>query len=167
MVSGIDHGSRFSSLTHICRYTVVDHDHMMCPDPEMSVMHAFSTLFVAGPCILGLTVNEVMGRELQQTFVAGDLERPSGGKPANVPGRTVILNQDKWDMGAHRFTWVENNLVVAATDMPDYDDREDLEEAAPHYSKTADRTSIYGVEKVYTNPDIAHERIVFKTEEFA
>jgi hypothetical protein len=29
-------------------------------------------------------------------------------------------------MGAHRFTWAEINLLVAATDMPGYDDREDL-----------------------------------------
>ena len=35
---------------------------------------------------------------------------------------------------------MENNLVVAATDMPDYDDRKELEgedeEQATHYSKT-------------------------------
>ena len=68
---------------------------------------------------------------------------------------------------AHRFTWVENNLVVAATDMPDYDDRKDLEgedeEQAKHYSKTMDRTSLYGEAKVYVDREIAHERIVFKT----
>jgi hypothetical protein len=86
---------------------------MLCPAPELSVQHAFSTLFTAGPCILGLTLNEVMGRDLQQTFVEGDLEMNGGGNPDGVPGRTIILQQNKWDMGAHRFTWVENNLVVA------------------------------------------------------
>ena len=95
------------------RFTVVDYDRMMCPAPELSVVHAFSTLFTAGPCILGLTINEVMGRELQQTFVEGDLETPDGSRVEGVPGRTIILQQNKWDMGAHRFTWVENNLVVA------------------------------------------------------
>ncbi|KAL7532601.1 hypothetical protein ACHAXR_008521 [Thalassiosira sp. AJA248-18] len=150
------------------RFTVVDYDHMMCPDPELSVVHAFSTLFTAGPCILGLTVNEVMGRELQQTFVEGDLDKPSGINVENFPGRTIILQQNKWDMGAHRFTWVENNLVVAATDMPDYDDRKDLEgedeEQATHYSKTLDRNNLYGQDKVYVNREIAHERIVIKTK---
>jgi hypothetical protein len=38
------------------------------------------------------------------------------------------LKQDKWDMKAHRFTWVEQNLVVAATDFEDYDDRKNLDE---------------------------------------
>ena len=79
------------------RFTVVDYDRMMCPNVEMSVVHAFSTLFTAGPCILGLTVNEVMGRDLQQTFVEGDLE--GSGEGVVVPGRTIILQQNKWDMG--------------------------------------------------------------------
>merc|ERR1712127_266944 len=92
------------------RFTVVDYDRMMCPDPEFSVVHAFSTLFTAGPCVLGLTVNEITGRGLQQTFVEGDLEMAEDVK-VRVPGRTIILQQNKWDMGAHRFTWVENNLV--------------------------------------------------------
>ena len=40
------------------RFTVVDYDHSLCPDHEISVVHAFSTLFTAGPCVLGWTVNE-------------------------------------------------------------------------------------------------------------
>ena len=52
--------------------------------------------------------------------------------------------------------------------MPDYDDRKDLEgedeEQAKHYSKTMDRTSLYGEAKVYVDREIAHERIVFKTQ---
>jgi hypothetical protein len=63
---------------------------------------------------------------------------------------------------------VENNLVVAATDMPDYDDRKELEgedeEQATHYSKTLGRNNLYGQDKVYVNRDIAHEIIVIKTE---
>ncbi|KAL7461497.1 hypothetical protein ACHAXS_001917 [Conticribra weissflogii] len=150
------------------RFTVVDYDRMMCPSPELSVPHAFSTLFTAGPCILGYTLNEVMGREVQTSFVEGDLEIPGGGRPEGVPGRTIILQQNKWDMGAHRFTWVENNLVVAATDMPDYDDRQELEgsdkEQTAHYSKTQTRTDLYGLEKLYVDRNIAHERIVIQTQ---
>jgi hypothetical protein len=89
------------------RFTVVDYDRMMCPNPETSVVHAFSTLFTAGPCILGLSVNEVTGRGLQQTFAEGDLVAGSegggeeGGSAARggVPGRTIVLKQNKWDMG--------------------------------------------------------------------
>ena len=57
--------------------------------------------------------------------------------------------------------------VSTATDMPDYDDRKELEgedkEQATHYSKTLDRKSIYGEGKVYINREIAHERIVMTT----
>ena len=83
---------------------VVDYDRMMCPDLELSVVPAYSSLFTAGPCILGFTINQVMGRELQQTFVEGDLEVPEGAKGAeSVPGRTIILQQNKWDMGGERW----------------------------------------------------------------
>ena len=58
-----------------------------------------------------------------------------------------------------------------ATDMPDYDDRKELEgedeEQATHYSKTMDRTNLYGEDKVYVNRDISHERIVMKIEQVA
>ena len=145
------------------RFTVVDYDQMMCDNPELSVSHAYSTLFTGGPCILGMTLNEVMGRPLQQTFEHGDLITD-----VEVPGRTVVLNQNKWDMGAHRFTWLDNNLVVAATDMPDYDDRQELKgedkDQAAHYSKTLDRTTLYGYKKVYTDREIAHERVVFQIQ---
>mmetsp|Transcript_27614 Transcript_27614/g.55730 ORF Transcript_27614/g.55730 Transcript_27614/m.55730 type:complete len:120 (-) Transcript_27614:351-710(-) len=109
-----------------------------------------------------------MGRDVQTSFVEGDLEMPGGGRPEGVPGRTIILQQNKWDMGAHRFTWVENNLVVAATDMPDYDDRQELEgsdkEQTAHYSKTQTRTDLYGLDKLYVDRNIAHERIVIQTQ---
>ncbi len=61
-------------------------------------------------------------------------------------------------MGAHRFTNLEQNLVVAATDMPDYDDREKLEDME-HYSKTHVKTGIYGLEKLYTDKNTANEDI--------
>ena len=60
-------------------------------------------------------------------------------------------------------------LRLTATDMPDYDDRKDLEgedeDQATHYSKTMDRISIYGEGKVYVDRDIAHEKIVMKTQQ--
>mmetsp|Transcript_7672 Transcript_7672/g.11076 ORF Transcript_7672/g.11076 Transcript_7672/m.11076 type:complete len:83 (-) Transcript_7672:21-269(-) len=66
-------------------------------------------------------------------------------------------------MGAHRFTLMEQNLVVAATDMPDYDDREQLggSDSKEHYSKTHVKTGIYGLEKLYTNNRRANENIRF------
>ena len=141
------------------RFTVVDYDQIMCNDPELSILHSHSDLFPGGPCILGMTVNEVVGRPLQQTFVHGDLNVTS----VKVPGRTVILNQNKGDMGAHRFTWMDNNLIVAATDMPGTDDGH-KESNREHYSKTFNRATLYGYDKVYTDREIAHERVVFQIQ---
>jgi len=73
-----------------------------------------------------------------------------------IPGRTIILQQNKADMGAHRFTWAEKNLMVAATDMPDYDDRPPT---LVHYSKTHGKAGVYGVKKLYVDRVKADEKI--------
>ena len=92
------------------RFTSVDVDSTYCPDPELSVLHAFDILYTAGPCVLGATINKVMGRPLQEPFVAGEMIPPKSSS-ASIPGRTIILHQDKWDMGSHRFTFLEQNQV--------------------------------------------------------
>jgi hypothetical protein len=97
------------------RFTSIDIDATYCPNPELSILHAYDTLFTAGPCLLGAALNRVLERPWQQSHVPGSVYHTS-------LGRTVILHQNKWDMGAHRFTNVEQNLVVAATDLPDGDD---------------------------------------------
>lgn len=79
-----------------------------------------------------------------------------------LPGRTIILHQNKWDMGAHRFTFLEQNLVVAATDLPDSNDREHLEEGEvrkEHYSKAHAKIGVYGVEHLYEDNEQANENI--------
>lgn len=50
-------------------------------------------------------------------------------------------------------------MVVAATDMPDYDDREQIEDNGEHYSKTHVKTGIYGVDKLYIDKHKANEII--------
>ena len=98
------------------RFTSVDVDAMFCPNPELSVLHAFDTLFTAGPCILGATVNKVLGRHGQTQFEAGEIYPWSDANKGasfqgtgfvtgmddtpdhRIPGRTIILHQDKWDV---------------------------------------------------------------------
>lgn len=65
-------------------------------------------------------------------------------------------------MGAHRFTNVDLNLVVAATDLPD-DDRQKQESQQIHYSKTQDKylLGVYGEENVYVDNVKANEDIKF------
>jgi hypothetical protein len=101
------------------RFTSVDTDNMFCPDPELSVLHKYDTLFTAGPCILGAMVNKVLGRNGQTSFVAGEIDPfeatkqqalekgtefiigldGADVKPSKkIPGRTIILHQDKLDV---------------------------------------------------------------------
>jgi len=64
-------------------------------------------------------------------------------------------------MGAHRFTFSEKNLVVAATDLPDADDRANQEKPPEHYSKTHVKAGIYGLERLYTDSIKANEELRF------
>jgi hypothetical protein len=149
------------------RFTSVDIDDMLCPNPQLSVSHSVDTLFVCGPCILGAGMNMVLGRHMQTEWKIGDVDIwstedgveipvPPDDPRLQIPGRTIILNQNKEDMGAHRFTWLERNLMVAATDMPDYDDRPVEKE---HYSKTHEKVGVFGLKKLYKDSKKANEAI--------
>jgi hypothetical protein len=156
------------------RFTSVDYDDMLCPNPILSVSHTLDTLFTCGPCILGAGINNLLGLHMQNQFEPGevniwqsernntlDITVSPDDPRLLIPGRTIILNQDKNDMGAHRFTLAESHLIVAATDMPDYDDRPSTQE---HYSKTHEQAGIYGIRKLYTDTKRANEEISFVVE---
>ena len=64
-------------------------------------------------------------------------------------------------MGAHRFTLLARNLVVASTDLQDADDRANQEKPPEHYSKTHVKAGIYGLEKLYTDNVKANEELRF------
>jgi hypothetical protein len=114
------------------KFTSVDIDATYCPNPELSILHAYDTLFTAGPCLLGASLNRVLQRHWQHSHVPGSMDFAPWG-------RTIILHQNKWDMGAHRFTNVEQNLVVAATDLPDGDDIANLQhQSGPAATATTD-----------------------------
>jgi len=146
------------------RFTAVDYDDMLCPNPILSVTHTVDTLFTCGPCIMGAAINNLLQRHMQTEFEIGDVDiwrgqlspvRPDDPRLL-IPGRTIILLQNKNDMGAHRFTWADRHLIVAATDMPDYDDRPPSKE---HYSKTHEKAGVYGMRKLYTDTKRANEEI--------
>lgn len=163
------------------QYTSVDMDNLFCPNPELSVLHAFDMLFTAGPCILGAMINQVLGRDGQTQYEAGELPRVE-----SVPGRSIVLNQKKSDvsvesalinsaisvptntrlsfrnsqMGAHRFTLVGQNIVVAATDLPG-DERAVVNPNITHYSSLHMRTRgyTYGSRNLYVEKPKANEDI--------
>ena len=62
-------------------------------------------------------------------------------------------------MGAHRFTLLEQNLIVFSTDFPDSDDREKLD-SYEHYSKTRVKFEIYGIDGVYKDKVRANDLMV-------
>jgi mannosyltransferase OCH1-like enzyme len=161
------------------RFTSVDYDDMLCPNPVLSLSHTVDTLYTCGPCILGASLNDVLKRHRQTSFDFGDIDiyeternkynemygnntesitatiSPSDPR-LQIQGRSVILRQNKEDMGSHRFTHTSANVIVAATDMPEYDDRP---ETLVHYSKSHVKFGVYGLTKLYTNNERANEEV--------
>jgi hypothetical protein len=138
------------------KFTSTDIDASYCPGPAMSTLHVVETLFIAGPCLLGASMNRVLGRTPQQQFEAGEVP-PVPGRDESlpmVPGRTIILNQNKKD--SHRFTDVIDNRIIASTDIPD---STDVKGKRVHYSKGRTRFHIYGLVQVYHDLHKANEDI--------
>lgn len=189
------------------RYTSVDYDDMLCPNPDFSISHlwvrgvdrkaccsfiAFAltlvftplsvaslkdTLLTAGPCILGASVNDVLRLHRQTGFESGDIAPISNhdiGQSDGVddtqrmdispddarlliPGRSIILRQDRELNRWHRFVWEEMNMVAISTDLPEYDDRP---KSLVHYSETHKKLEVYGLDGVYSDPLRANEEII-------
>lgn len=127
------------------RFTAVDIDNMLCPGVALEHSHAWDLLFITGPCVIGAAINVVLGRSLQSEIIPGDLMTSQA--EGEIPGRSIILSQNKNDMGWHRFTWLDKNIIVAGTDMPDYDDRSNQK----HYSDKpqAIKTALFGTKNIY------------------
>lgn len=64
-------------------------------------------------------------------------------------------------MGAHRFTLEESNIVVAATDFPGDDRKQQPETGTPHYSQlhVRQRGYTYGSRNLYVEKPKANEEI--------
>jgi hypothetical protein len=155
------------------RFTSVDVDAKFCPTKpetsifETSVLHGADTLFAAGPCLLGASINRVLRRDLQTQFDPGDVQMPSrgvGGRNetfVHIPGRTVILHQSKKETGAHRFILWDLGLIVAGTDFPKSED-DPATAKKRHYSNTHKKKIVFGVENVYRDQEQANEDILIK-----
>lgn len=135
----------------------------------------YDLLYTAGPCALGAAVNAVLGRHPQTAIPTGTLDTAGA---ANLPGRTVVLAQQKKDMGAQRFTHIEKNLIVAATDLPgaDVPQRDKNKkagagggggEAKPHYSDAQKKYTLYGLKGLYVDDVRADEDVRFVVRERA
>ena len=152
------------------------------------------------------SLNTVLGRHGQTQFEAGEIDpwaekrRAASEKGTEfvigiddqpdlrIPGRTVILKQDKWDVSGlllnlsfrvcrffrrlilycsmHLFRWVPTVSLCSnktwwwlpPTCRTMTTERR-LEDNGEHYSKTHVKTGIYGVDKLYTDKNRANEDI--------
>jgi hypothetical protein len=69
-------------------------------------------------------------------------------------------------MGAHRFTLLEQNIVVAATDFPGDDRQQQPDTGTPHYSQlhVRQRGYTYGARNLYIEKPKANEEVRFVAE---
>jgi len=104
--------------------------------------------------MLGASVNKVLGRHGQTHFQPGKLHQDK----SVFPGRAIILQQNKKDMGAHRFTLIEKNMLVAATDMPDFKD-DPVADRIHYANQTRAHFTIYGANNLYVDHTKANEDI--------
>jgi len=81
------------------RFTSVDIDRLFCPNPEMRVTYYADVLFTTGPCLLGASINMVLGRPGQMSLNAGEFEIGMEQKMSlGIPGRTIFLDQNLGDV---------------------------------------------------------------------
>eukprot|EP00816_Leptocylindrus_hargravesii_P003333 CAMPEP_0196804642 /NCGR_PEP_ID=MMETSP1362-20130617/4299_1 /TAXON_ID=163516 /ORGANISM="Leptocylindrus danicus, Strain CCMP1856" /LENGTH=1033 /DNA_ID=CAMNT_0042177083 /DNA_START=13 /DNA_END=3111 /DNA_ORIENTATION=- len=113
-------------------------------------------LNMCGPCALGMSVNEALGRDSLSKYEVGLMKSDHNGyrwgtNPDN-PGHLNfnILQANKEDLGLHRFTDVERDVIVASTDISGVNAKDATESirknGAPkkkHYSETLDRYSVW------------------------
>jgi hypothetical protein len=172
------------------RFTTVEYDHMFCPNPILSLLRGHDDLFTSGPCILGAAVNQMLGRDSQAQFEEGEQSHKKANVTLpgrtmiledskydvrcrfrwfSVVSFNVFLTSAcvcngslmlYYQLGAHRFTLWEKNLVVASTDFPDSNDR-DLPPNSTHYSVLRRQGGIYGLEGLYADKNRANEDLRF------
>ncbi|KAL3915486.1 MAG: hypothetical protein SGILL_005630 [Bacillariaceae sp.] len=140
------------------RFTGVDIANSFCPQPELSLLHAHDVLFLTGPCLLGGSVNKFLGLHGQHPFEIGEIETLDL-QSAPIPGRAIVLEQRKKDMGFHTIMDPARNLIIAGTDLYDADDRVELNAKYEHYSKTRKNNPVYGVTSVYVDNQMVDEEI--------
>jgi hypothetical protein len=141
------------------RFTIVDIANSFCPYSQFDGLYRWGFLFLTGPCLLGRSVNKVLGLADYHGFVPGTtLEAQSG-----IPGRTVILKQVKNDLsGFHTAAKGDSGLIVFSTDHPD--DREDQDDMPEHYSRSQHRTVIFGASWTYVDHQMMDEEIHIEVE---
>lgn len=147
------------------RLTTVDIMNNLCHDSKLdSFLMNHEDLYLTGPCLLGIEVNNVLGRPFESSFSQEeDYDKLVENSPVDIPGRVVILEShtNHW-MGGIRFILPSKNLLVAATNFPVSDDTGQSRSAtSAHYSSLIPRKSgrVFGSFDVYKDYGSMNENI--------
>ena len=152
------------------RFTAVDLMFDNGPHPNLMTLQSSEVFYITGPCILGTSVNKVLGRGHEQAYYPGNLRWHSkssfsqssmdalleqhygqskvhegqSDRREDFFGRTVILDKTMNRGDGKRFILKESNIVVAASHIPDtlHNTRDEN-----HYSKTHDNESYEQIEQ--------------------
>jgi len=143
------------------RYSLVDIDYSMCPEPDLYSTR-LDKVIAFSSCLLAKSVNSVMGEDQGTAFEHGDLpmsrESSAYGKTHRqamslFPGRVVVLDGNRQDMGGHRFTLRERNLVVAEADV------RVLEDLSDNHTQARDMGGPYEFDTLYVDKERSYEDI--------
>lgn len=139
-------------------------------DTETWKVRAVQELLLSGPCALGISVNEALGRDSLTRFDVGWIDGTVTSQPSNPKyfGDMMILMQDKQDMGAMRFTDVERSIILASTDMESMSKDRIVSSATDqhqplkqHYSSSGKGFGLWGTRGVYRDGIISKKKITF------
>jgi len=142
------------------------------PDPNLLTLHVSDMFFITGPCVLGTSVNKILGRHRQTEYMSGTIDWPTAStlawanSTADITpysletyrelsrkfGRTVILEKVK-DLGdGTRYVLQERNMIVAASHLPDTLSSVKDDEHYTKIKQAGNRQSwIYGIADLYTD----------------
>jgi len=144
-------------------------------DTQFWKLRAERCLNLSGPCALGISANEAVGRDPLEKFDLGWMPHPRGVQ-GNAAGRweegdLLLLKLDKNDFGAFRFSDTTRNVIVAATGL-----KAAIQQVAQvsvfrtgtvekeHYSETAEGQWLWGSELVYHDLFVVNDTISFKVK---
>lgn len=132
-------------------------------------VRAVQELLLSGPCALGISVNEALGRNPTTSFDIGWLDSVTMSLYQNFDvGDTLILLQDKNDLGAMRFTDAERNIMVASTDMNGLSKKPLRNHKSDHKSNGMKHYSLnsgswlWGTRGIYNDTKVSTEYIKLK-----
>ena len=111
------------SLNHILeRADIHDVERAICrrdKDTDLWKIHTQPLLLLTGPCALGTSLNQAMGRlSLHAMDISWtSLEVPSQSDVRQDVGDALILVSDKCDLGGFRFSDPYRNIIIASTNF--------------------------------------------------